>query len=209
MREGPGRLYLVAGKAEIDRRRKLLTASAIAEVLHDLHAGDVFWIGDAEARRVAYARPAEPRPRGLFWMGGELKALLDGVGEPLPFLLALPAEAVPVYYGPHLADIQSLPAEESLRARVLSAHGIAVLWTTYDAYGRRNEFQPAAPTDATFHLRRPRGEAAHVWRLFATRHEAMAHVGHSSGSDPEGIEWARTLPAADFQDLLERAALRP
>ena len=41
--------------------------------------------------------------------------------------------AVPVYYGPRLCDVESLPAEESLRSRVLSAHGIAVAWITLDA----------------------------------------------------------------------------
>ena len=46
--------------------------------------------------------------------------------------LATPAEAVSIFHGPHLCDLESLPREESLRARVLSAHGIAVAWITLD-----------------------------------------------------------------------------
>jgi hypothetical protein len=198
------RLYLVADKVEIDRRRRLARGPAVVEVWQDLYTPDVLWLADDETRRHAYARPAERPPGGLFWMGEASRAALDGLGDPLPLVLSVPAHAVPIYYGPLLADLESLPTEESLRARVLSAHGVAVVWATYHPSGARNEFQPAAPTDPTFHLRRPRGFVVHLWRLFRTRREATLHVAEHMTGDPEAARWAEGLPAEDFSDLVER-----
>src|SRR5262245_46783414 len=103
------RLYLVADRAEIERRRVLVDPSRLVEVWQDLHTPDVFWLGDDEVRRIAYGRPGDRSPAGLVWMGESSKAVLDAVDDrPLPFRLALPSEAVPVYYGPRLTDIDSL-----------------------------------------------------------------------------------------------------
>lgn len=213
------RLYLVTDKTEIDRRRALLRAESgvgpavpvvpVVEVWQDLYTPDVFWLGDDEARRAAYGTRAVRAPAGLFWLGEESKAALERVGPPLAVILALPDQAVSVYYGPNLTDIDSLPSEESLKARVLSAHGIAVLWMTYDRFGRRSDLPSAAPTDPTFHLRRPRGLVAHVWRLFRTRQEAIEYVTQHLGDDPEAIGWVQTLPSDTFEALLERFANRP
>ena len=199
-----GRIYLVPDRVEIDRRKKLVEAGPLIEVWQDLHADDVFWIGDEETRRRAYASPEPRTPTGLLWIGEESKAALDRAGEPLPFALAVREEAVPVYYGPRLADVESLPSEESLKARVLSAHGVAVVWATYDPSGRRNQYQPASPTDPTFYLRRPRGAVAHLWRLFATRADALAYATQHLAEDPEATEWAGSLPCDDFGQLVER-----
>src|SRR4030095_6297170 len=49
------------------------------------------------------------------------------------------------YYGPRLQDVESLPLEDSLRARVLSAHGIAAAWITYDQFRARTVYEPTAP----------------------------------------------------------------
>ena len=201
-----GRIYLVAGREEIDRRKPPAASGPPIEAWQDLYADEVFWLGDDQARQVAYASPvrATTPGAGLYWLGEADKQRLDGPRGPLPFVLAIPEDAVPVYYGPRLADHDSLPAEASLRARTLSARGIAVVWTTLDAAGRRNEYQPASPTDATFYLRRPGSRVAHLWRLFRTRTEARAWVGEHLAADPDAARWATALPAEDFSALAER-----
>ncbi len=176
-----GSLYLVGDREEIDRRRKLLGPSRLVEVWQDLSD-----------------------KHGWFWLGEESKQALDSVGEELHCLLTIEETAVPIYYGPRLADVESLPSEESLRARVLSAHGIAVAWATYDRFGERNRYEPTTPTDATFFLRRPRGRAAHLWRLFRTRGEAVAYMTEHIATDPEAVTWAERLASEDFEGLLER-----
>ena len=144
---------------------------------------------------------------GTFWVGEDGKALLDAAGEqPMTAQLAIPAEAVAIFYGPRLCDLESLPREESLRARVLSAHGVAVAWITLDRLGQRTRHEPASPADTVFHLRRPGGGAGHVWRLFRDKREAMAWMDDAYGADSEGAEWARALPADDFDALVKRHA---
>jgi len=144
---------------------------------------------------------------GTFWVGEDGKALLDAAGEqPMTAQLAIPAEAVAIFYGPRLCDLESLPREESLRARVLSAHGVAVAWITLDRLGQRTRHEPASPADAVFHLRRPGGGAGHMWRLFRDKREAMAWMDDAYGADSEAAEWARALPADDFDALVKRHA---
>src|SRR6266545_2193545 len=153
-----GRLYLVADGGEIARRRSLVPSGRLVEAWPDLYA------------------------RGEFWMGEPAKTLLDGTGEPLPAKLELDAAAVPVFYGPKLCDIDSLPAEESLQTRVLSAHGISAAWITLDRFGQRNQYQPQTPADPVFYLRRPGGSGAHVWRLFRSRREASVYMAEDFGA---------------------------
>ena len=173
-------LHRIEGGDEIVRRRARLGSAGVIEAWTDLY---------------------EP---GYFWLGEASKTLLDSVDGPLPVVLSLPAEAVPVYYGPRVSDLESLPPEDSLKARVLSAHGIAVAWITLDRFGQRASHPPQAPADPVFHLRRRGGGAGHVWRLFQTRKEAMAYAGEFFGRDSEAVEWAHGLPADDFSGLLQR-----
>ena len=177
-------LYRVAGAGEIARRRPLLPPGHVVEAWADHHA------------------------TGEFWMGKRSKDLLDGVGPPLPITLSLDGALVPIYYGPRLQDMESLPLEESLQTRVLSAHGIAVAWITFDQFGSRTVYEPAGPTDAIFFLRRPGGTAAHLWRLFRNRREAGVYMTEYYGRDSGGREWAERLPAETIEELLERHAAR-
>lgn len=174
--------YLVSDGAEIARRRKRVAPGQLVEAWPDLYAAGEFWV-DAHA-----------------------KALLDGAGPPLASKLAVDSAAVPIYYGPRLRDVDSLPLEPSLQARVLSAHGIAVAWITYDQLGERTVYEPRGPTDPIFYLRRPAARAVHVWRLFRRRDEAEAYMGEYLGQDQQARAWAAGLPAADFEDLLARHA---
>jgi hypothetical protein len=204
------RIYLVAGREAIDRRKPTSAPGPPIEAWQDLYADEVFWLGDDRVRQAAYSSPvrATPPGAGLYWLGEADKRRLEGAGAPLPFVLAIPEAAVPVYYGPRLADRDSLPAESSLRARTLSARGIAVVWATLDPAGRRNEYQPASPTDVTFYLRRPGSRVAHLWRLFRTRTEARAWIGEHLAADPDAARWAAALPAEDFSSLAEEFGAR-
>ena len=170
--------------AEMVRRRALVPKGSVVEAWPDM-AGE----------------------RGTFWVGEDSKALLDAAGDtPMISRLALPADAVPVFYGPQLCDLESLPREESVRARVLSAHGIAVAWVTLNPMGERTTHEPKSLDEPTFHLRRPGGGAGHLWRLFRTKAEAIAWTERTYGKTSEGAEWARALPADDFDALLKRHA---
>lgn len=179
------RLYFMAGGDEMVRRRSLVPKGSVVEAWADLVGG------------------------GTFWVGEESRGLLDAAGEaPMKPQLTLPAEAVPIFYGPQLCDIESLPREESLRARVLSVHAIAVAWITLDRFGERVTYEPKGPADPIFHLRRPGGGAAHVWRRFDTKADAMTFMREVYGTESEAFEWAETLPDTDFESLLKRHAER-
>jgi hypothetical protein len=202
-------LFLIADRSEIDRRRRQLDPGHVIEAWEVVHAPDVTWLGDPELRRIAYQRGGVRPAPGLFWIGESAKTALDGVGAPLPHLLAIPAASVPVYYGPWLRDTESLPAEESLKARVLSARGIAAVWATYDRTGARLEYQPADPLDPVFYLRRARAKAVHAWRLFRTRAEAVRYAAEILPGDEAAGRWAASIPSDDFDDLVRRFGISP
>jgi len=174
------KLYLMGDGPEIARRRKQVAPDRLVEAWPDLYvAGD-------------------------FWMAESSKGLLDGVGPALAAKLCLDADAVPVYYGPRLQDVESLPLEQSLRARVLSAHGIAAAWITMDQFGERTVYEPRGPADPIFYLRRPGGMAAHIWRLFRSRRDARAYMAEYYGKDSEGRDWAESLTVDSFEELVQR-----
>lgn len=173
------RLYLVADGERIARCRAAAPAGTVIEAWPDLYSA------------------------GLFWLSEESKRLLDAAGGPVAERLSLPADAVAVYYGPRLTDLDSLPPEDSLKARILSAHGIGAAWITLDRFGQRVSHSPTSPTDPVFHLRRRGGSAGHLWRLFRTRAEAVVFMAEYYGQDPEAREWAEAL-AQDFDTLLRR-----
>jgi hypothetical protein len=177
------RVYLLTDGPGIVRRRPLVPLGQVVEAWPDVYVP------------------------GEFWVSEESKALLDAAGPPLVPRLSVDADAVRVYYGPHLRDEASLPTEGSLRARVLSAHGVAVAWITLDAWGERRTAATEEPAHPVFHLRRPRGRAAHLWRLFRERPEAVAYLGEHYGKDAEAREWAAALPVRDFEELLSRHAV--
>jgi hypothetical protein len=178
------RLYFLHDGQEMVRRRARVPGGSVVEAWPDARIGG-----------------------GTFWVGEESKALLDAAGDqPMAVQIAIPAAAVAIYYGPRLCDLESLPREESLRARVLSAHGVAVAWITLDAAGQRTTHASTSPDDPVFHLRRPGGGAGHVWRLFWTKREAVDWARETYGVDAEAAEWARGLVADDFDALLARHA---
>lgn len=73
------RLYFMAGGDEMVRRRSLVPRGSVVEAWADVIGG------------------------GTFWVGEESKRLLDAAGdEPMKPQLSLPAEVVPIFYGPQL-----------------------------------------------------------------------------------------------------------
>jgi hypothetical protein len=204
-----GFIYLVSDRVEIDRRRRE-RPGVLVEVWPDLHVGDLLWLGDDETRRVAYTSAcSERQPGGLFWVGETSKAVLDAIGDPLAWDLAIEEAAVPIYYGPRLTGSDSLPREDSVRARVLSAHAIAAVWATDDRFGTRVEHRPGSPLDPSFYLRRPGGKTVHLFRTLWTRDEARTVMTTLAPDDPRATGWAETLPAQDFADLLQHHASHP
>jgi hypothetical protein len=177
-------LYLVEGKDEVLRRRALVPRGQVVEAWADLQHAGAFWVGD------------------------ESKRLLDAAGSPLPATLTLPDESLPIYYGPRLCDLDSMPREESVRTRVLSAHGIAVAWITLDRFGERTTYQPQSMDDPVFFLRRVGGGAAHVWRTLRTRDEAVTYLAEAYGAASEAAEWAKQLPVGSFDELVQRYGRR-
>jgi hypothetical protein len=202
-------VFLVTDRPELDRRRRLLSPGEVVEVWEALYAPDVLWLGDPERRRIAYHREEATRTPGLFWIGESAKLALDRTGVPLPHLLAVSEASVPVYYGPWLRETESLPTEETLKTRVLSARGIAVAWATYGATGARVDHQPTDPLDPVFFLRRPRGRTVHAWRLFRSRAEAVHHATQTLAGDDDALRWAEAIPASDFDDLVRRFGVSP
>jgi len=177
-------LYLVEGKDEVLRRRTQVPAGQVVEA----------W--------------ADHQSAGAFWLGEESKRLLDAAGAPLPAVLTLPDDSVPVFYGPQLCDIESMPREESVRARALSARAMAVAWITLDRFGERTTYEPASMNDPVFYLRRVGGGASHVWRVFRTRVEAVTYLTEAYGAESEAVTWARALPVETFDELVKRYGRR-
>jgi hypothetical protein len=173
------RLYCVADADAIVKRRARVPAGHVIEAWNDLYTP------------------------GHFWLGEDSKRLLDSVGDLVPSVATLPAESVAVYYGPQLTDLESLPPEDSLKARILSGHGIAAAWITLDRFGQRMSHEPTGLTDPVFHLRRRGGGSGHLWRLFATKREAVVYMAEAYGQESEGAEWAETLAVGDFASLLK------
>ena len=175
-------LYCVADGEAIVKRRALVPPGQVIEAWNDIYTP------------------------GHFWLGEESKRLLDAGGEPVAPVVALPASAVAVYYGPQLTDLESLPTEDSLKARIVSGHAIAAAWITLDRFGERVSHEPRGLNDPVFHLRRRGGGTGHLWRLFTTKPEAMVYMAEAYGKESEAAEWAEALALDDFPALLKRHA---
>jgi hypothetical protein len=174
------RIFLVPDGPEVARRRQRLAPGQFVEAWPDLYASGMAWISE-ESRRT-----------------------LQAATGPLEAILAVDADAVAIYYGPRLTDLPSLPLEDSLRARILSAHGMACAWITLDQFGERVVHRAESPLDPVFFLRRPGGVTTHQWRLFRTKAEAVLFMREHYGSDPEANAWAAGLGVDSYDRLLER-----
>jgi hypothetical protein len=178
------RIFLVPDGGEIARRRQRLPAGQLVEAWPDLYVP------------------------GLVWIGEDARAALETATSALRPALSVDAASVTIYYGPRLTDLASLPAESSLKSRILSAHAVAAAWITLDQFGERVIHRTESPLDPVFFLRRPGGSATHQWRLFRTKPEAVAFMREHYGGDPEARDWADGLAVGSYDELLERHARR-
>lgn len=174
------RIVLVPDGPDVARRRQRLPPGQFVEAWPDLYLA------------------------GMVWMAEESRAALETATGPLQAVLAVDADAVPIYYGPRLTDLPSLPAESSLKARILSSHGMAGAWITLDQFGQRVVHRADSPLDPVFFLRRPGGSTTHQWRLFRTKGDAVLFMREHYGHDPEANDWAEGLTVGGYEQLLER-----
>lgn len=174
------RIFLVPNGPEIARRRQRVPPGQLVEAWPDLYVP------------------------GPVWMTEESRQTLEAATGPIETALAVDADRVAVYYGPRLTDLPSLPAEGSIKARILSAHGMAAAWITLDQFGERVVHRSESPLDPVFFLRRPGGTATHQWRLFRARPEAVLFMREHYGNDPEASGWAAGLAVGSYEELLER-----
>jgi hypothetical protein len=177
-------IFLVADDQEIARRRRRVPPGQLVEAWPDLYVP------------------------GFVWMGEESRLCLETATGALTPALVVDAAAVAVYYGPRLTDLASLPSEASLKARILSGHGMAAAWITLDQFGERLVHRVDSPLDPVFFLRRPGGASTHQWRLFRTKAEAVLFMREHYGGDLEANDWAASLGVDSYEELLERHARR-
>ena len=174
------RIFLVPDGPDIARRRQRLARGQFVEAWPDLYVAE------------------------MVWMAEDSRVTLETATGPLRTILAVDADAVTIYYGPRLTDLASLPTEASLKARILSGHGMAAAWITLDQFGERVVHRAESPLDPVFFLRRPGGSTAHQWRLFQTKPEAALFMREHYGNDPEANDWAAGLAVGDYEQLVER-----
>lgn len=143
---------------------------------------------------------------GIFWIADEARQALEEVRIPFTVLAQIPAECVTVYYARHLQpDPESLPDEDSVKARVLAGHGIgAVLFFIGDGAQMPPE-EPTDPKDALFYLSKPGAGYYYLWRLFRSKEDAEHYVAQKFADDDAAKRWAASIPVVAYGELLQEA----
>jgi hypothetical protein len=143
---------------------------------------------------------------GTFWVADEAKRALEEVKIPFKITGRIASDRVKVYYARHLQpDPQSLPNEDSVRARVLAGHGVgAVLFFIGDGQTMPPE-EPTDPKDALFYLSKPGAKYYYLWRLFRSREDAEGYVVRQFKDDEQARAWAASIPVLAYGELLQNA----
>ena len=143
---------------------------------------------------------------GIFWVADEARKALEEVKVPFKIIGQIPADRVRVYYAPHLQpDPESLPNEDSVKARVLAGHGVgAVLFFIGDGQTMPPE-EPTDPKDALFYLSKPGAKYYYLWRLFRSREDAEGYVVQQFKDDEPARAWAASIPVLAYGELLQNA----
>ena len=137
---------------------------------------------------------------GLYWVGGEAKALLDELKVPHEIRYAVDDEQVPIFYGgPPLGTPDVFPGAESVRARTLAGRGIGV--ALVEEGSGRPSLEPSGPEDAYFFLSRPRAGRYFIWRLFRSKEDARAFIRKHQVADADLDGWLTASPVERFADL--------
>jgi hypothetical protein len=141
---------------------------------------------------------------GMFWVADDARAALEAVTIPFEVVHRVPAEQVRVFHAPQIRpDPDSLPEEDSVRARTLAGHGIgAVLFFVGDGTQMPPE-EPSDPRDALFYLSRPGARYYCLWRLFRSKEDAERHVVQKFPGDERATRWVTSIPVLAYAELLE------
>ncbi|MBI2901981.1 MAG: hypothetical protein HYY12_00140 [Candidatus Methylomirabilis oxyfera] len=143
---------------------------------------------------------------GFFWVADEARIALEEVKIPFKVVGQIPTDRVKVYYARHLqAALESLPNEDSVKARVLAGHGIgAVLFFIGDGQTMPPE-EPTDPKDALFYLSKPGAKYYYLWRLFRSKEDAEGYVVQKFKDDENARSWAASIPVVAYGELLQNA----
>ena len=141
---------------------------------------------------------------GIFWVGDEAKAVLEEAKVAFRLLNQIPAGRITIFRAPRLApDPESLPNEQSVRARILAGHGLgAVLMFVGDGQQMPPE-EPSSPKDALFSLSKPGAKQYYLWRLFRSKEDAEHYVAQRLKDDEGAKSWAASIPVAAYGELLQ------
>jgi hypothetical protein len=143
---------------------------------------------------------------GSFWVADEARNALEEVKIPFKVTGRIPADRVKLYFARHLQpDPESLPNEDSVKARVLAGHGIAaVLFFIGDGRTMPPE-EPTDPKDALFYLSKPGARYYYLWRLFRSKEDAEGYVVQKFKDDEAAKAWVVSIPVVAYAALLEGA----
>lgn len=141
---------------------------------------------------------------GIFWVGDEAKAVLEEVKVAFRVLNRIPAGRITIFHAARLApDPESLPNEQSVRARTLAGHGLgAVLVFVGDGQQMPPE-EPSSPKDALFSLSKPGANQYYLWRLFRSKEDAEHYVSQKLKDDEGAKGWVASIPVAAYGELLQ------
>ncbi|MBI2883991.1 MAG: hypothetical protein HYY11_08815 [Candidatus Methylomirabilis oxyfera] len=144
---------------------------------------------------------------GIFWVADDARQALEEAGIAFTTLTQVQSDRIPVYYAPHLRpDHESLPGEDSVRARVLAGHGIgAVLFFIGDGTQMPPE-EPIGLKDALFYLSKPGAGYYYLWRLFRSKEDAEHYVARTFKDDEDATRWAASIPVTAYAELLQQGA---
>lgn len=145
---------------------------------------------------------------GIFWVADEARQALEEVGITFTVLAQIPNERIAVYYARHLQpDLESMPGENSVKARVLAGHGIgAVLFFIGDRRQMPPE-EPTDPKDTVFYLSKPGAGYYYLWRLFRSKEDAEYYVAQKLKDDEDAKRWAASIPVMAYAELLQKSSM--
>lgn len=142
---------------------------------------------------------------GIFWVADEAKMALEEARIPFTILAQIPTACVPVYFARHLQpDPESLPNEDSVKARVLAGHGIGAVLSFIGDGQQMPPEEPTDPKNALFYLSGPGAKYYYLWRLFRSKEDAEHYVAQKLLGDEAAQRWTASIPVAAYGELLQQ-----
>lgn len=145
---------------------------------------------------------------GILWVADEARQALEELGIAFTVLAQIPSDSVPVYYAPHLhPDPESLPGEDSVKARVLAGHGIGAVLVFIGDGKQAPPEEPTGLKDALFYLSKPGAGYYYLWRLFRSKEDAEHYAAHALKDDGDAQRWAASIPVMAYAELLQKSSM--